>query len=361
MRSRILKPEIFFPVMLLGALLSAPLVQGKTAYSLTIIDTLGGSSNYASGINDRGEIVGQSQIANGDTHAFLYSGGIVKDLGTLGGNTSVGGGINNRGVAVGASEAGPGYSNPHAFVYQNGQMKDLGVLAIGPYTNNSQANSINDQGQIVGSSTFGHADRGNLPVEHAVLFDAGTIHDLGTLGGEQSFAWSINNGGQIVGSAERKNGNFHGFEYNTQSAGNVQLLDLGTLGGANSGAFSISQTGVITGTSQRANGHYHAFLYTLSVFGNGSMQDLGAIDLMSSGLCVNDQNQVVGYDTSSTGQIAILYKGGQTLINLNSYLPPGSPWVLSTATGINNHGQITGVAFLRTNPSIQRAFLLIPQ
>jgi probable HAF family extracellular repeat protein len=68
------------------------------------LGTLGGNSSSASGINDRGQIVGFSTTASGDFHAFLYENGVMTDLGTLpGSNFSVANGINNRGDVVGAS------------------------------------------------------------------------------------------------------------------------------------------------------------------------------------------------------------------------------------------------------------------
>ena len=70
----------------LGLTLLPP--NAQTAYTLTILPTLGGPSNRADAINERGEIAGSSDRADGSTHAFLYSGGTVKDLGTIGGGNS---------------------------------------------------------------------------------------------------------------------------------------------------------------------------------------------------------------------------------------------------------------------------------
>jgi probable HAF family extracellular repeat protein len=56
------------------------------------------------GINEAGQIVGTAYIddlSSSHTHAFLYSGRHMLDLGTLGGSDSVATGINNRGQIVG--------------------------------------------------------------------------------------------------------------------------------------------------------------------------------------------------------------------------------------------------------------------
>jgi probable HAF family extracellular repeat protein len=48
------------------------------------LGTLGGSYSYATSINDIGQIVGHSITSDGKSHAFLYSGGEMADLGNLG-------------------------------------------------------------------------------------------------------------------------------------------------------------------------------------------------------------------------------------------------------------------------------------
>jgi len=83
---------------------------------LTISDlgTLGGTSSVASSINDRGQVVGYSQTASGELHAFLWGKGTMTDLGTLGGNFSEAAAIiNDRGQVVGSSGTGSG--EEHAF------------------------------------------------------------------------------------------------------------------------------------------------------------------------------------------------------------------------------------------------------
>ncbi len=74
---------------------------------------------------------------------------------------------------------------------QTYSVTDLGALT-GP-TGTSQANGINNNGQIVGSSTTSGA-------YHAFSYSGGTMTDLGTLTGTAySPAHGINNQGQIVG------------------------------------------------------------------------------------------------------------------------------------------------------------------
>ena len=67
------------------------------------LGTLGGLASYARGVNERGQVVGHSHTASGDTHAFLWEKGVLTDLGTLGGSYSNARAINSRGQIVGWS------------------------------------------------------------------------------------------------------------------------------------------------------------------------------------------------------------------------------------------------------------------
>ena len=84
-------------------------VHAQTAWVPTDLGTLGGHNSYARGINNAGQVVGDSQVASGATHAFLWSAvsGMV-DLGTLGGTNSYARAINDAGQVVGYSETGSG-------------------------------------------------------------------------------------------------------------------------------------------------------------------------------------------------------------------------------------------------------------
>lgn len=82
---------------------------------------------------------------------------------------------------------------------------DLGTLPGGSFSSVEEADAggINDKGQIVG---FGDTGTGET---HAFLWQNGTMTDLGTLGGSNSYAHGINNKGQIVGNSNKETGETH--------------------------------------------------------------------------------------------------------------------------------------------------------
>ena len=76
-------------------------------------------------------------------------------------------------------------------------MQDLGTLGEEASDRTFSNVGINNNGQVVGGTAFGGAHT------HAFLSSPGRrMQDLGTLGGEVSFAVGINNAGQVVGAAE---------------------------------------------------------------------------------------------------------------------------------------------------------------
>jgi probable HAF family extracellular repeat protein len=126
----------------------------STAHGLVSIGNLGGPGGAGTAINDAGHVAGYSYVNGGAaTHAFLYSGGIMQDLGTLGGANSSALGINAAGWVVGTADTSTGSD---AFLYMNGVMYDLNsLLANAPGIDLTSAVAINDNGQILANGPNG--------------------------------------------------------------------------------------------------------------------------------------------------------------------------------------------------------------
>jgi len=100
--------------------------------------------------------VGDSDTADGPAHAFVFDHSQLKDLGTLPGfdNASYGRGINNSGNIVGESDSA---DQKRAFLYTKGHLVELDKLvenlSAAGFNSLDVAYGINDKGWIVGYGT----------------------------------------------------------------------------------------------------------------------------------------------------------------------------------------------------------------
>jgi probable HAF family extracellular repeat protein len=282
-------------------------------YTITDLGKTNSTFAGAYDINNKGHVVG----LNAAGHAFLYANGTMTDLGTLGGSpNSFATGINNQDLIV-------GYSNDHAFLYSNGEMSDLGTFD----GVSSFAYGINDSGQISGTVYTGGVYPAGGPIRKGFIRSGNVIQVFGSY--QNSFwteALDINNQGIVVGTFPIQGDvTRHAFIFDGHT-----FKDLGTLpGGAWARAQAINDHNQVVGGAGNQSGEDRAFLY-----GNGAMKDLCA------GLAndINHRGHVVG----ASGGNAFFYRNN-ALIDLNTLLPPNSGWVLQQAMAINDHDQIVGV------------------
>ncbi len=215
---------------------------------MTDLSTLSGSFGVAFGINNVGQVVGNSKNDSSQTHAFLTGADGVGtiDLGTLGGRESYAAGINNSGQVTGTSST-TSNNTYHAFITDpNGSnMTDLGTLG----GNISWAEDINDLGQVVGYSTPYHNITSPF---HAYVTgpDGVGMIDLGQFGGTYSYASGINDSGEVVGVAATADNNTpHSFIYSHGGMTDLDLLDVVMASGWTSlNAIDINNNGQIIGT-----------------------------------------------------------------------------------------------------------------
>lgn len=319
-------------------LLAAAALPATAGYTVTGLGTLGGSSSFALAVNDAGQVTGNAQTAAGNPNprlnAFLWQDGVMTNLGVLPGsnNFSRGYAINNGGVVVGESDNNT--SRAVRYGTAAGTRSDLGGL---PPNNRGVAHGVNDGGVAVGASSNGSAVR-------AVRFNGdGTATDLGSLDGlttTPARAWDINDAGQAVGHSR----NAAGVGRATLWQPDGTVVDLGGLSATGfAEAFAVSENGLVvgaavSGATQFGTAIRRPFLY------DGTLTELGRLGrTFGEAKDVNDAGLVVGFVTNVSGSPdrAVLWQNGAAT-DLNSLIPAGSGWVLRSAEGINNRGQIVG-------------------
>ncbi len=177
---------------------SGPLAFINNNGELTSLGTFGGLTSYARAINEAGQVTGNASNTSGYMHAFLWTNGIKRDLGNLVNIPNVdsyGYGINDAGQVVGGSQYFWGQLLFHAFIYSDGVMTDLGTFG----GTESVANDINNAGQIVGWAALATTN-----AHRAFLYENGTMINMNALipadsGWTLTEANGINEQGSIVG------------------------------------------------------------------------------------------------------------------------------------------------------------------
>ncbi len=321
---------------------------GAAATTYTLHD-LGPLYSVGTGISDAGQITGTAFVPQGNGYssknAFILgvSGGV--DIGTLGGSAS-------ESYAIGRSGSVTGWSTPsgdpaeHAFLYSGGVMKDLGSL---PGRQNSFGYSVNSLGEVVGVSGDGYYDTGP---SRAFLYDGSALIDLGTLGGATSAAYGINDFGTVVGAADTGNTHTpdpHAFIYNGA------MTDLGTLGGSSSWASAINDEGRVVGSSLIAGDSVsHAFFYAPGQ----PLVDLGDIGGEGSyAEAINGFNVITGFSQDASGAFVAWVDSGGVMSDLNTLVDAPAGWFLSMGTGVDDAGDIGGIGLLN---GVDEGFILTP-
>ena len=338
------------------------LAHDVVAYRITDLGDLtsdGRSSlTFTSGINDKGEIVGQSFNDQLQARAFIWKKGRMSDLGAIEGPASglAAFAINKHAVVVGSTTATGTVAPARAIVWDKKRIVDLGSYQQSG--GDTFALDINGNGTIVGAGF--NAARELL----ALRWLRGIPTALGTLadGRVAVQAFGINDHGQVVGylSAGGAAGFPHAFIWQRG-----RFTDLGTLPGTDlSFANAVNDEGQVVGQSldTLVENTSRAFLWE-----NGAMLDLGkaaASHKRSDARAINKKGTVVGTSAGNRAGLAWIWREGVTQ-NLNTLIalddPNRSIVRLVAATGINDHDEISVDGYDRRRGStIVRGYLLTP-
>ncbi|MFW9889036.1 MAG: hypothetical protein ACFFER_12690, partial [Candidatus Thorarchaeota archaeon] len=193
--------------------------------------------------------------------------------------------INEQGQVIGSSTTDSGVA--HAFIWT----AEDGMVAIGTGSFPTEPVAINEQGQVVGNRTLLSLIWPITLYTHAFIWTAEDgMLDLGTLGGLSSDAVAINGQGQVIGSSITDSGETHAFVWTAEDG----MVDLGTPGGTDSDVVAINEQGQVIGSTITDSGITYAFVWTAE----DGMVDLGTLGgLSSEPVAINGQGQVVGKRT----------------------------------------------------------------
>jgi len=221
------------------------------------------------------------------------------------------------GTAASTPAAGATGISPDASV----RVTDLGTLANSVCC--SQANDINEAGDIVGWSNTGPLETDPM---HAVIWHHGHIKDLGTLGGDKSEAKAINKFGTVVGWAEDAGGNRRAAMWK-----GGQVIDLGDFGGPTGMATDINNNGGVVGTADDPAQHPQGFIWR-----NGVMTKLNApAGTQLQPTAINDNGRIAVTIVTAPNDFprAARYDNGKATPLTTDF---------SHSAGLTEHGVISG-------------------
>ena len=274
----------FTSLLLLALGLLLPASANGQNYTWVNIDYPDAEMTTPTAVNDSGSVVGYYSDSQGNTHGFLYSGGVYTTIDDPEGTTFPQG-INNSGEITGAVAVS--LSEDYGFTYVdgvfttfsypggNGQTGGQGINnhneIVGIYTTGGTAGFLDNNGSFStfnypgADDTFPHAisDSGAIAgfytastVPFGFVYDGGTFTSINYTSGYETFTYGINNAGVVVGYSNLD-------DYPTYEVG--FLWQAGQFTIINSNAFpqpaGINNNGQIVGVYFPDN-DYHGFLAT---------------------------------------------------------------------------------------------------
>ncbi|RAO54396.1 hypothetical protein [Micromonospora saelicesensis] len=307
-------PSILGAALLAAALTAAPTAAPASAaapvpgYRMVELGTLGGDSSFALAMNNRGDVVGRAQAADGTYRGFLWRHGRMTDLGAFTPTD-----VNDRGQVVGYPADGSG-----GYVWDHGVVRPLGPSAIPVAINNrgqvvgrtdegpvlwtngrarslplTEVSDINEHGQVSGGVY--------LPPDgfHAVRWHSGRVTDLGAGPFNRSNTYALNDRGWVIGWQFSADQFPRGILWR-----HARALDVGTLGGSSTALRAINNRGEILATSQADDGSSRPALWRRGVLHDLS---LAGVSMYGEVVDLDDRGRIAASVRTASGARAVVY------------------------------------------------------
>ena len=248
---------------------------------------------------------------------FAWEDGGMRALPTLGGTHGFATGANNRGQIVGWAEntvQDPTCVPPQVLQFRavvwgpgEGAIRELPPL---PGDSVTAATAINDRGQVVGISGICDDAVGKYSAIHAVMWENGVPVDIGNIGGD---AWNtpmaINHQGDVAGFGNvsvMPNGEFNGHAFLWRKGEGMR--DLGTLPGhVFSQAYGINAHRQVVGRSCDVDFNCRAFLWQVGVMTELRTLVPGYTGVLTQAGDIDDLGRIVGQAFDPVAGVFVAY------------------------------------------------------
>lgn len=352
--------------LLWQTVLSAAAQTSNVRYIVEDLGALGANQNnasYAYAINSVGQVVGTAQADAGGFFPFRWTDGVMQNLGSLGG-------VNDRSFAAGATDINDfglvtgslktADNKTHAFLYDGSRLIDLGGggSEFPNSADHTEGKSINNRGEIVGS-------QGIFPNVNGFFYNGAELRNINALippgsGWRIVQATDINDARQIVGIGfNRTSSSYRSFRY--QIGGDLTNIEPTETGHAYANAINRLQKTVGTNS---ADMYALAFFHT-DATGTVRLRALN-FQAQTGANGINTRGTIVGSSVillppPMGNALAVVWLSPNDVRDLNNLIAPGQGWTLQVARAINDRGQIVGFGKRLINGvEVDRAFRLTP-
>jgi probable HAF family extracellular repeat protein len=313
MSTRILVLALAVGALVAPTATAASAVQVSAAPALVSLGTLGGDDSYPAAVNDRGQVVGVSETADGELHAFFWENGVMIDLAPTYASSAAAD-INNKGQVV--FQRAPAGGPVESVLWSRTATISLGIV---------NARFVNEKGQVAG--TVLNLDDPTWPNTNPFLWERGVRTDMGPIPGwgADSRAVDFNDKGVVLGAGLGPESFELGFLWS--GGGITPIGDPSAFGG--NGVVDLNNRGQVLGASF-TNG---AFIWDSGVF-----TYLGSVPgrLPSEPAALNEAGWVAGTSGIEGGdEAAFLWRDGVFTI-------VGPEGTASRSVDLNDRGQVIG-------------------